>query len=156
MKCARAGCGHEYVKVLPWTESGTPDTPAVPDTVVIRLTVRDQYGKPIPGATVALYHNTNWVAQDITNSDGIVAFTVAPGKYTAVFTGVKYSGDQQTEITVNNDGSVSGHIPAMHINNCGCACHRDNIWGKIFRFFHSIIKMLTGEFKCCKDPSDLY
>lgn len=156
MRCARAGCGHEYVKVLPWTESGTPDTPAVPDTVVIRLTVRDQYGKPIPGATVALYHNANWVAQDITNSDGIVAFTVAPGKYTAVFTGVKYSGDQQTEITVNNDGSVSGHIPAMHINNCGCACHRDNIWGKIFRFFHSIIKMITGEFKCCKDPSDLY
>lgn len=154
MRCSR--CGDEYKKTLPWTGSETPDTPATPDKVVIKITVRDQHGNGIPGATVALYQNSNWVAQDITNSSGVVAFEVAPGKYTAVFTGVKYSGDQQTEITVDNKGNVSGNIPQMYINNCGCACHRDNIWGKIFRFFHSIIKMITGEFKCCKDPSDLY
>ena len=154
MRCSR--CGDEYKKTLPWTGSETPDTPATPDKVVIRITVRDQHGNGVPGATVALYQNSNWVAQDVTNSSGVVAFEVAPGKYTAVFTGVKYSGDQQTEITVDNKGNVSGNIPQMYINNCGCACHRDNIWGKIFRFFHSIIKMITGEFKCCKDPSDLY
>ena len=157
MKCSR--CGDTYVKVLPWTEDDTPttpETPETPDKVTIRITVRDQHGNGVSGATVALYQNSNWVAQDITNSDGVVAFVVAPGKYTAVFAGVKYSGDEQTEITVNNDGSISGNIPQMYINNCGCACHRDNLWGKIFRFFHSIIKTLTGEFKCCKDPSDLY
>ncbi len=159
MKCARTGCGHEYVKVLPWTESGTPgtpDTPAVPSKVVVKINVKDQNGKGISGAKVALYQNSDWVTQDITNSNGVVAFEVAPGKYTVVITSVKNAADQQTEITVNNNGSISGHIPAMSIRRCTCACHHDSIWGKIFRFFHSIIKMLTGEFKCCKDPSDLY
>ena len=124
--------------------------------VTIRITVNDQNGNGVSGATVALYQNSEWVAQDITNSSGVVAFAVAPGKYTVVITGVKYAGDQQTEITVNDDGSISGSIPRVNIRNCGCACHRDNLWGKIFRFFHKIIKKLTGEFKCCKDPSDLY
>ena len=40
--------------------------------------------------------------------------------------------------------------------DCSCACHRDNIWGAIFRFFHKIIKFFTGEFKCCGNPDPMY
>lgn len=151
MECTR--CKKTYVKVLPYEGGSSTEKP---DMVTIKITVKDQNGNGVSGATVALYQDSKWVAQDITNSSGVVAFVVAPGKYTVVITGVKYAGDQQTEITVNDDGSISGSIPRLNISNCGCACHRDNLWGKIFRFFHTIIKKLTGEFKCCKDPSNLY
>ena len=151
MECTR--CKKTYVKDLPYNGGSSTEKP---DMVTIKITVNDQNGNGVSGATVALYQNSEWVAQDITNSSGVVAFAVAPGKYTVVITGVKYAGDQQTEITVNDDGSISGSIPRVNISNCGCACHRDNLWGKIFRFFHTIIKKLTGEFKCCKDPSALY
>lgn len=146
-ECTR--CDYVEKRVLKWEDPTT-------GLVKITVTVKDQHGKPVNGATVALYQDSNWVAQDITNANGQVSFLVAPGKYTVVITGVKYAGDQQSEITVNDNGSISGSIPQMYINDCGCACHRDNLWGTIFRFFHKIIKMLTGEFKCCKDPSDLY
>lgn len=146
-ECTR--CDYVEKRVLKWEDPTT-------GLVKITVTVKDQHGKPVNGATVALYQDSNWVAQDITNANGQVSFLVAPGKYTVVITGVKYAGDQQSEITVNGNGSISGSIPQMYINDCGCACHRDNLWGTIFRFFHKIIKMLTGEFKCCKDPSDLY
>lgn len=146
-ECTR--CDYVEKKVLKWEDPTT-------GLVKITVTVKDQHGKPVNGATVALYQDSNWVAQDITNANGQASFLVAPGKYTVVITGVKYAGDQQSEITVNGNGSISGSIPQMYINDCGCACHRDNLWGTIFRFFHKIIKMLTGEFKCCKDPSDLY
>lgn len=146
-ECTR--CDHTERKELVWEDP-------TEDLVKITITVKDQNGKAVNGATVALYKDSDWVAQDVTNSNGVVSFLVAPGKYTVVITGVKNAGDEQTEITVNGDGSISGSIPQMNISNCGCACHRDNLWGKIFRFFHSIIKMITGEFKCCKDPSDLY
>ena len=146
-ECTR--CDYVEKRVLKWEDPTT-------GLVKITVTVKDQHDKPVNGATVALYQDSNWVAQDITNANGQVSFLVAPGKYTVVITGVKYAGDQQSEITVNGNGSISGSIPQMYINDCGCACHRDNLWGTIFRFFHKIIKMLTGEFKCCKDPSDLY
>lgn len=146
-ECTR--CDYVEKRVLKWEDPTT-------GLVKITVTVKDQHGKPVNGATVALYQDSNWVAQDITNANGQVSFLVAPGKYTVVITGVKYAGDQQSEITVNGNGSISGSIPQMYINDCGCACHRDNLWGTIFRFFHKIIKMITGEFKCCKDPSDLY
>ena len=146
-ECTR--CDYVEKRVLKWEDPTT-------GLVKITVTVKDQHDKPVNGATVALYQDSNWVAQNITNANGQVSFLVAPGKYTVVITGVKYAGDQQSEITVNGNGSISGSIPQMYINDCGCACHRDNLWGTIFRFFHKIIKMLTGEFKCCKDPSDLY
>lgn len=146
-ECTR--CDYVEKRVLKWEDPTT-------GLVKITVTVKDQHGKPVNGATVALYQDSNWVAQDITNANGQVSFLVAPGKYTVVITGVKYAGDQQSEITVNGNGSISGSIPQMYINDCGCACHRDNLWGTIFRLFHKIIKMITGEFKCCKDPSDLY
>lgn len=159
MKCNRVGCGHTYVEVLPWVESGTPDTPdtpVIPSAVGIRLTVKDQSNKAIEGAKVVLYKNSTWVAQDVTNANGIVAFNVAPGQYTVVVTGVTYGSDVQKDITVNNDGSVIGGDIKMQVTSCGCACHNTGFYGKLFRFFHKIIKMITGEFKCCKDPSYLY
>ena len=151
MKCSRPACGHTYVKVLPWNGGA-----AAPSTVTIRITVKDQNGNGVSGAKVALYQDSKWVAQDVTNADGIVAFEVAPGKYTAVFTGVNYAGDEQTEITVDSKGNVSGKIPTMKISDCGCACHKEGFIGKIFRFFHKIIQKLTGSFKCCKCPSEYY
>lgn len=149
LECTRSGCDYEIKQELVWEDPTA-------DLVKITINVKDTNGKPVSGATVALYQNGNWVAQDITNGNGQVTFMVAPGKYTVVITGVSNANDQQSEITVNNDGSISGNIPQISIRTCGCACHNDNLWGKIFRFFHSIIKMITGEFKCCKDPSDLY
>jgi hypothetical protein len=65
--------------------------------------------------------------------------------------------------TVNEDGTVNGtrdydslEKPQENNSSCSCSCHKNNFWGAIFRFFHKIIKMLTGEFKCCSDPSHLY
>jgi hypothetical protein len=27
------------------------------------------------------------------------------------------------------------------------------LWSSIFRFFHKIIKLITGEFRCCPDAN---
>ena len=61
-------------------------------------------------------------------------------------------------ITVDGEGNiVSGNVPVVSRGGggggggCDCTCHKSGFWPMIFRFFHKIIKMITGEFRCCKD-----
>ena len=123
--------------------------------ITIKLRVKDTAGNPIQGAKVELYSGSSKVAGDFTDSQGYVTFRVPKGEYTAIISDVKNADPVQFTVKADKDGEITS-VPQVAIRHCGCACHRDNIWGTIFRFFHKIIKMITGEFKCCKDPSDLY
>lgn len=123
--------------------------------ITIKLRVKDTEGNPIQGAKVELYSGSSKVAGDFTDSQGYVTFRVPKGEYTAIISDVKNADPVQFTVKADKDGEITS-VPQVAIRHCGCACHRDNIWGTIFRFFHKIIKMITGEFKCCKDPSDLY
>ncbi len=123
--------------------------------ITIKLRVKDTAGNPIQGAKVELYSGSSKVAGDFTDSQGYVTFRVPKGEYTVIISDVKNADPVQFTVKADKDGEITS-VPQVAIRHCGCACHRDNIWGTIFRFFHKIIKMITGEFKCCKDPSDLY
>ena len=62
-----------------------------------------------------------------------------------------------TNFSADAAGNYSGTYSYTEAEaDCSCACHRNNIWGTIFRFFHKIIKMITGEFKCCGNPDPMY
>ena len=149
-KCSR--CDEQTTTVLYWKEED------VVKKVKVTLTVvnGNDNNAPIAGAKVALYKNSNFVVQDATTANGKVTLEVEAGKYVVLVSGVKYTADLQREITIKADGSADPSTLTMYTSNCSCACHRDNLWGKIFRFFHTIIAKFTGSFNCCKDPSELY
>lgn len=123
--------------------------------VTIKITVKDTDGNKIQGAKVDLYAGSNHVATNYTGVGGTAEFKVAKGEYKVIISGIKNAGSVEFTAKADKDGEIQG-VPSVSISKCGCACHNTSIWGTIFRFFHKIIKMITGEFKCCKDPSDLY
>lgn len=123
--------------------------------VTIKITVKDTDGNKIQGAKVDLYSGSNHVATNYTGVGGTAEFKVAKGEYKVIISGIKNAGSVEFTAKADKDGEIQG-VPSVSISKCGCACHNTSIWGTIFRFFHKIIKMITGEFKCCKDPSDLY
>ena len=123
--------------------------------VTIKITVKDTDGNKIQGAKVDLYSGSNHVATNYTGVGGTAEFKVAKGEYKVIISGIKNAGSVEFTAKADKDGEIQG-VPSVSISKCGCACHNTGIWGTIFRFFHKIIKMITGEFKCCKDPSDLY
>lgn len=89
-----------------------------------------------------------------TNANGIALFTVdKDGEYTCY---VEKDGKKhQVALEAVKDG-LEGYYKHTESANCTCACHRNNLWGTIFRFFHKIIKFVTGEFKCCNNPDPMY
>lgn len=126
----------------------------VDNTMIIEIYVKDRDGKAVEGATVQLYRNdlTDPVTSQKTNHDGQVIFRVEKG-YSYSYL-VEYDGKNVTGDKVNvGEGSTNVTIEG---SKCSCACHGDGLWSTIFRFFHKIIKMLTGEFKCCNDPDPRY
>lgn len=141
-KCTR--CSEEYKKEIP-----------AKAYIYFTVTVVDQNGKPVQGATVSIFDGTKFVASALTEANGKVTFRVeAAKKYRVV---VEYDKQHvEGDITVNPDGSTSGGSIGVQVTHCSCTCHRDGLWPAIFRFFHKIIKMLTGEFGCCGDPDSRY
>lgn len=126
----------------------------VDNTMIIEIYVKDHDGKAVEGATVQLYRSdlTDPVTAQKTNHDGQVIFRVEKG-YSYSYL-VEYDGKNVTGDKVNvGEGSTNVTIEG---SKCSCACHGDGLWSTIFRFFHKIIKMLTGEFKCCNDPDSRY
>lgn len=90
-----------------------------------------------------------------TNANGVATFKVdEDGVYVCW---VVIDGEK-IEIALESAGSgnLEGYYSYSDVIECACACHRDNIWGAIFRFFHKIIKLFTGEFKCCVNPDPMY
>lgn len=122
--------------------------------VVIKITVKDSNNNLVEGAKVDIYSGSNYIATGYTGVNGIVEFTLEKGEYRAIV-GIKNASSVEFTFKADKDGEVN-NVPSLSIRSCGCACHHTGLWGKIFRFFHKIIKSLTGEFKCCSDPSELY
>ena len=140
---------------------GAEDSKTTPDTTVIAvIKVVDSDGHPVEGAKVTLIDpDTNAiVGSGYTDSTGTVRITVPSAKnYKIIIESPNGTfTTQEGTVNVGSDGStsISGvNISAYH---CSCACHKDGIWGTIFRFFHKIIKLITGKFQCCNDPDPRY
>lgn len=142
-KCT--ACGDTYEETLKFTDN----------TITITVTVKHN-GTPESGIRVEIQPkggNTSVVAT--TNANGVAVFKV--DKDSAYSCWVTVNG-QKKEITLENagNGDLQGNYNYTDRADCTCACHRDNVWGAIFRFFHKIIKLFTGEFKCCGNPDPMY
>lgn len=140
------GCGNTKEEVIPVTMR------------VINITVKDQNGNAIKGAQVDIYKDGEWVDIQYSDASGCVVFYVKEeGTYTVIVSGVDDADNLQYDITVGANGyDDNGKSPAVNVIDCSCACHRDGFWGSIFRFFHKIIKLFTGEFNCCGCPDERY
>ena len=94
-----------------------------------------------------------------TNKNGVATINVVKGKTYVAW--VEVDGNK-IPVTLVEDangnfvGTYNIETSGGSGDDCGCACHRDNFWGMIFRFFHKIIKLFTGEFKCCGNPDPMY
>lgn len=146
-ECNRVGCDatkHEVVAKKSW--------------IYITVNVRDSDHQPVEGALVEVYDGKTFITSGKTDSNGQVILAVPEAKkYTIIISGGGIDKTVDTEIDVKQDGSYDeGSIPAVSVTKCSCACHRTGLWGQIFRFFHKIIKALTGEFKCCNNPDPMY
>ena len=142
--CEREGCEETKTEPIKWVD----------DTMTIEIVVKNEEGNPVEGAVVDLYRDgeADPVETQKTNSEGQVVFVVEKGHSYSYL--VSFEGSAATDAPqAVGSGSTSVTIEA---NKCSCACHGDGIWSAIFRFFHKIIKMFTGEFKCCKDPDSRY
>ena len=127
--------------------------------IYITIVAKDTDGEALEGALVSVYDpddGNKEVAYGYTDKNGYVTLAVPEAKKYHIRISYNEESFIETDITVNADGSYSGSVPALTVTKCSCACHRDGLWSSIFRFFHKIIKMLTGEFKCCKDPDSRY
>ncbi len=141
-KCER--CGDTYKKILEPKKY-----------IYFTVTVVDQDGAPVQGATVTVFDGTKFVASGTTDAHGKVIFKVEEAKKYRIV--VEYNKQHiEGDITVNPDGSTSGDDLVVNVVHCSCTCHRDGVWPAIFRFFHKIIKMLVGHFVCCGDPDPRY
>lgn len=154
-ECTRVNCDYEEERELVWSDSGSDDGDSgnteQSKNATIKVTVTDGRNA-VQNAKVDIYSGGTYITTKYTNAQGVTTFEVAKGKYNVVIT-VTNADKVEISKDVQADCEIVGTVS---IRGCGCACHRDNIWGAIFRFFHKIIKMLTGEFKCCSDPSHLY
>lgn len=147
-KCATCPAGKEatYTKKIDKLES---------TTTYINVKVQDSEGRPLAGASVDLYVGTTYVTTVNTNSEGEVNFLVDKGESYSFI--VEYDGKDITGgLRAAEVGEDKVNTVVVNISNCSCACHGSGIWSAIFRFFHKIIKMFTGEFKCCNDPDPRY
>lgn len=126
--------------------------------IYITVNVRDEKGNAVDGALVEVYDGKTFITSGKTDANGQVILAVPEAKkYTIIISGGSIDKTVNAEIDVKEDGSYdSGSIPAVSVTKCSCACHRTGLWGRIFRFFHKIIKSLTGEFKCCNNPDPQY
>ena len=136
-------CGETKEEVLKYADN----------TVLIRVRVLHN-GAAESGVKVEIQNAVDGsVIFATTNKDGYALFTVSKdGVYTCY---VEKNGKNQVALELEGSNYV-GTYSYTDAADCTCACHRDNLWGAIFRFFHKIIKLFTGEFKCCGNPDPMY
>lgn len=121
------------------------------------ITVYDHDGNAVEGAKVSLYDEVGLVASGTTNNNGVVILQVPEAKEYTIVISVDNGETSTGKITVDENGKItSGDVPHIDASKCECPCHNDGFWGAIFRFFHKIIKLITGEFKCCSNPDARY
>ncbi len=136
-------CGTTKTEVLKYNDN----------TMEIKVYV-EHNGAPESGVKVEIQNAVDGsVVFATTNANGYAVFTVdQDGAYTCY---VENDGKHQVTLVKEGKGYV-GTYSYTDQAGCTCACHRNNIWGAIFRFFHKIIKLFTGEFKCCGNPDPMY
>lgn len=91
-----------------------------------------------------------------TNANGVAS---AEGTKGVSYTAYATIDGEKVQVTLKEDanGNITGSYNHEDKDvDCSCACHRNNVWGSIFRFFHKIIKLFTGKFKCCGNPDPMY
>lgn len=121
------------------------------------VTVYDHDGNPVEGANVSLYDEIGLVASGTTNNNGVVILQVPEAKEYTIVISVENGETSTGKITVDENGKITGgEVPHVDASKCECPCHNNGFWGAIFRFFHKIIKLITGEFKCCSNPDARY
>ncbi|MBQ4348574.1 MAG: InlB B-repeat-containing protein [Clostridia bacterium] len=132
--------------------------------IVVKVTVKDTDGKAYHGAKVEITHDgTGKVyGPNLTDTNGVATFYVEQsGEYfVRVLEIPGHEGGYSGDITVNENGDITNStLPTLKgegSQSCSCGCHRNNFWGMLFRFFHKIIKLLTGRYICCDCPDSRY
>ncbi len=122
----------------------------------INVTVKDKNGNLVSGAKVDLFTGETWVADGYTDGSGKVTFKVGDEnrKYSVRISGV--DGLENKYHDVSAGGSVETKPEGSSGTSCSCSCHKAGFWGIIFRLFHKFIKLFTGKYICCDDPSEMY
>lgn len=128
----------------------------------IVISVYNEDGSPaangVAEVTITNKNNSAEFYKKNTDENGQAIFTVAAGQEWIV--GV--TGDTLPKGgyggTVGTDGTFVAGEKAEDTgsSNCSCSCHKNTFWGILFRFFHKIIKLFTGEYRCCSDPDPRY
>lgn len=135
--------------------------------ITITFNVTDVDGYPIENAKVTLFEQETgtFIASSTTDVNGNVKLNVPEAKPYNVT--IEAPGVEQfmSTIVVRKDGDKvevdRGWVDAtgqsqIKLLFCDCTCHKDGVWPKIFRFFHKIIKMITGKYQCCNNPDPKY
>lgn len=141
-KCER--CDETQKKVIPYDDN----------KITIKVTVVHN-GAPAVGVRVEVQSIGGDVNKVVTTNANGVATVDVSGDY-EYSCWVTVNGKNEAVTLTNANGGKEGTYSYTDKADCSCACHRDNLWGTIFRFFHKIIKLFTGEFKCCTNPDPMY
>lgn len=154
-------CAYEYDgKRCEYTET---EVLKYEDSTVRVIVTVDRDGKPASNIKVLTHAIGEDATMDAsTNVNGIATIVVEKDKTYVAY--VEIDGNKiPVTLVADSSGNFIGVYSIITNNNgnsgdadCGCACHRNNFWGTIFRFFHKIIKLFTGEFKCCGNPDPMY
>ena len=114
-------------------------------------------GAPKSGIKVEVQSIGGEIIKTITtNANGIASVDVDAEKVYVAWAEIE-GKLVSVELTTDSKGNFNGTYEYQGRDEaCTCACHRDNIWGSIFRFFHKMIKLFTGSFNCCGDPDAAY
>ena len=138
------------------TATKTETIPYVNNDKLVQVTVMHNNAVK-SGIKVEVIEKNNAVAVPVTgttNANGVATLTVEKGKTYDCY--VTVNGEKIQIALTESNGVLIGSYSYTDKGDCSCACHRDNFWGSIFRFFHKIIKLFTGEFKCCSNPDPMY
>ena len=128
-------------------------------TGMINLTinVKDSNGNPVSGANVRVYDGNTLVASGVTDGSGKAVVQVPEAKTYRIEIDGNGINSASGTITVDQNGRITGGgVPTVTRpsgHGCDCTCHKSGLWPSIFRFFHKIIKLITGEFRCCPDAN---
>ena len=154
-------CAYEYDgKRCEYTET---EVLKYEDSTVRVIVTVDRDGKPASNIKVLTHAIGEDATKDAsTNVNGVATIVVEKDKTYVAY--VEIDGNKiPVTLVADSNGNFIGVYSIITNNNgnsgdadCGCACHRNNFWGTIFRFFHKIIKLFTGEFKCCGNPDPMY
>ncbi|MBQ8027364.1 MAG: hypothetical protein IJ261_04530, partial [Clostridia bacterium] len=148
-ECQNDGCDETKTEVLTW----------VSDKITLEIKVLCN-GEAQANVSVQFVEKTASAVPfpATTGKDGIarVQTTISDNGY-ACYVSIDGEMVLVTDFAEGANGNYSGTYSYTVADvDCSCACHRDNFWGTIFRFFHKIIKLFTGKFKCCGNPDPMY